>query len=154
MVRRGLASAGIPAILEPVGLDRGDGKRPDGLTLFPYRGGMCLVWDATCTDTFADSAVIQAALEPGAAACAAEARKIKHYASLTSRYKFSPIAAETSGVLGPATTTFIKELGRLITARTGDKRETEWLLQRLSVAVVRGKCIVRARHRCYSSYDH
>ena len=138
VVRRGLASAGIPAILEPVGLDRGDGKRPDGLTLFPYSAGMCLIWDATCTDTFADSAVIQAALEPGAVASAAEARKIKRYASLSSRYKFSPIAVETSGVLGPVTTTFIKELGRLITARTGDRRETEWLLQRLSIAVVRG----------------
>ena len=138
VVRRGLVSAGIPAILEPVGLDRGDGKRPDGLTLFPYSGGMCLIWDATCTDTFADSALIQAALEPGAAASAAEARKIRHYSSLSSRYKFTPVAAETSGVLGPATSGFIKELGRLITARTGDRRETEWLLQRLSIAIVRG----------------
>ena len=138
VVRRGLVSAGIPAILEPVGLDRGDGKRPDGLTLFPYSGGMCLIWDATCTDTFADSAVIQAALEPGAAASAAEARKVRRYASLSSRYKFVPIAVETSGVLGPATSGFVKDLGRLLTAHTGDRRETEWLLQRLSIAVVRG----------------
>ncbi|KAF0288994.1 Ubiquitin carboxyl-terminal hydrolase 2 [Amphibalanus amphitrite] len=138
VVRRGLASAGIPSILEPVGLDRGDGKRPDGLTLFPYSGGMCLTWDATCADTFADTVLIQTALEPGAAARAAEDRKRRHYSEISSRFKFVPIAVETSGVLGPATSKFIRELGQLITTRTGERRETEWLLQRLSIAVVRG----------------
>ena len=138
VVRRGLASAGIPAVLEPVGLDRGDGRRPDGLTLFPYSGGMCLTWDATCTDTFADSVLIQSALEPGVAARNAEVRKQRHYSEISSRYKFVPIAVETSGVLGPATSKFIRELGQLITARTGERRETEWLRQRLSMALVRG----------------
>ena len=28
--------AGFPSQLEPVGLDRGDGKRPDCITLFPF----------------------------------------------------------------------------------------------------------------------
>ena len=93
VVRRGLASAGIPSVLEPVGLDRGDGKRPDGLTLFPYSGGMCLTWDATCTDTFADTMLIQTALEPGAAARAAEERKRRHYSELSSRFKFVPITS-------------------------------------------------------------
>ena len=41
-------------------------------------------------------------------------------------------------MLGPATANFICELGQLITARTGERRETEWLYQRLSIAVVRG----------------
>ena len=138
VVRRGLASAGIPAILEPVCLDRGDGKRPDGLTLFPYSGGRCLTWDATCTDTFAETVLIQTALEPGAAARAAEARKRRHYSGLSCRYLFAPIAIETSGVLGPSTAKFVRELGQLITASTGERRETEWLRQRLSVALVRG----------------
>ena len=64
VVRRDLASAGIPAVLEPVGLDRGDGKRPGDLILFPYSGGMCLTWDAACTDTFADSVLVQTAFKP------------------------------------------------------------------------------------------
>ena len=55
-----------------------------------------------------------------------------------SRYKFVPIAVETSGVLGPATSKVIRELGQLITARTGERRETEWLRKRLSMALVRG----------------
>jgi hypothetical protein len=137
VVRRGLASAGIPAILEPVGLDR-DGKRPDGLTLFPYHGGQCLTWDATCSDTFADSMLIQTALQPGAAARAAETRKRRLYSEIGSRYIFTPVAIETSGVLGPDTANFISELGHRITARTGERREAAWLRQRLSIALVRG----------------
>ena len=138
VVKRGLASAGIPAILEPVGLDREDGKRPDGLTLFPYSGGKCLTWDATCTDTFAETALAQTALEPGAAARAAETRKNRHYTKLSERYIFVPVAVETSGVFGPVTAKFIRELGLLITARTGERREGEWLRQRLSIALMRG----------------
>ena len=138
VIRRGLTSAGFPSILEPVGLDRGDGRRPDGLTLFPYREGMCLTWDATCTDTYADSVLTKSALEPGTAARAAEERKRRHYSEISSRYKFAPIAVETSGVLGPATSKFVRELGQLISARTGERRETAWLHQRLSIAVVRG----------------
>ena len=42
-----LQSAGIPAQLEPAGLDRGDGNRPDDVALFPYTRGNSLVWAAT-----------------------------------------------------------------------------------------------------------
>ena len=42
VVRRALKSAGIPSIMEPVGVDRGDGKRPDGLTVFPFSNGKSL----------------------------------------------------------------------------------------------------------------
>ena len=53
-IKRGLATAGI---LEPAGLDRGDGRRPDGMTTFPYAEGKYLVWDASCVDTFSASPV-------------------------------------------------------------------------------------------------
>ena len=39
IVRRALVSANIPSVLEPSGLSRGDGKRPDGMTLIPRQGG-------------------------------------------------------------------------------------------------------------------
>ncbi|XP_073955687.1 uncharacterized protein [Choristoneura fumiferana] len=55
IVQRALRSAGVPSVLEPPGLSRTDGKRPDGLTLVPWEGGRCLVWDATCVSTFAAS---------------------------------------------------------------------------------------------------
>merc|ERR1712012_109757 len=51
LVKRALASAQVPAVREPPGLVRSDLKRPDGLTLFPWSNGRCLVWDFTCVDT-------------------------------------------------------------------------------------------------------
>ena len=138
VVKRGLVAAGIPALLEPVGLDRGDGKRPDGATVFPYFQGKCLVWDATCTDTFCNSQVVQAAIEPGSAAAAKERLKRDKYSALTDRYLFEPVAVETTGVLGPSSKVFLHRLGKRITARTGNKRETSWLFERISLAVVRG----------------
>ena len=101
VVLRSLSRAGFPAVLEPVGLDRGDGRRPDGLTVFPFREGKCLTWDVTCVDTFADTVLVQSALAPGAAARQAEERKRQRYAELSQRYIFEPIALETSGVYGP-----------------------------------------------------
>ena len=138
VVKRGLASAGIPSILEPIGLDRGDGRRPDGLTVFPFREGKCLSWDATCVDTFADSALVDCATSPGAAAIAAEDRKRRRYLDISLRYCFLPLAVETSGVVGPAFSTFLSDLGRRISTSTGDPRETAWLFQRVSIAVIRG----------------
>ena len=42
LIDRALRKADIPAIKEPTGLDRTDGKRPDGLTLVPWQSGRCL----------------------------------------------------------------------------------------------------------------
>jgi hypothetical protein len=150
VIKRGLASAGIPSVLEPVGLDRGDGRRPDGLTVFPFTEGRSLIWDATCSDTFASSALIESATTPGAAARAAEDRKRRRYAELAQRYNFVPLAVETSGVLGPACASFLQDLGRRISASSGEPRETAWLRQRISLAIVRGNALA-IRSTCSSS---
>ena len=44
IVHRSLASIGRPSVLEPVGMTREDGRRPDGMTLFPWHSGKPLVW--------------------------------------------------------------------------------------------------------------
>ena len=141
IIRRALNTAGFHSILEPVGLDRGDGKRPDGLTVFPFQSGKSLVWDATCTDTFSPSAIMSSACEPGSAARAAEDRKISKYSALSSRLIFQPIAVETSGVIGPQTLSFLKGLGKKICKETGDPRDSHRLFQRISLAVLRGNCM-------------
>ncbi|KAJ8712724.1 hypothetical protein PYW08_008028 [Mythimna loreyi] len=51
IIRRALVTAGVPAVLETNGLARDDGKRPDGMTIMPWKLGRPLVWDATCVDT-------------------------------------------------------------------------------------------------------
>ena len=94
------------SMLEPSGLDRGDGKRPDGITVYPYSRDRCLIWDATCVNTFASSKQIRAALAAGSVADAAEARKIAKYAELGRRFIFQSVAAETSGAMGKSTNQF------------------------------------------------
>ena len=54
-LRRALVSGGVPSILEPVGVCRADAKRPDGMTLIPWKGGRSLLWDFTSCDTLAQS---------------------------------------------------------------------------------------------------
>ena len=144
IIKRALTSAGIPCHLEPRGLDRGDGRQPDGVTIFPFRQGRPLTWDATCSDTYAPTNINHCALEAGHAANAAEARKVQKYQALTDRYLFQPVSVETSGVLGGSTRTFLKEVGRRMAAETGDPREGAWLLQRISLAIARGnaQCVV------------
>ena len=42
LVWRALGKVNIPSVKEPSGLSRSDGKRPDGLTLIPWKNGMCV----------------------------------------------------------------------------------------------------------------
>ena len=49
--------AEIPALKEPSGLLRTDGKRSDGVTLLPWKQGKCATWDVTVSDTLAHSYV-------------------------------------------------------------------------------------------------
>ena len=97
---------------------------------------MC--WDATCWDSFSTSAINEAAHTAGAIATRAEKAKITKYAALQDRYRFVPIAFETTGVVGKETDSFISELGRRMSGSTGNRREVEWLRQRLSIAIIRG----------------
>jgi len=138
IVKRGLSAAHIPSRLEPTGLSRSDGKRPDGVTVAPWKSGCLLVWDATCPDTFAQSYRAHATLEPGKVAAVAEDRKSEKYRGLPSGHIFSPVAIESLGAIGPKSLTLLRELGRRISLESGDPKSTEYLLQRLSVAVQRG----------------
>ena len=72
ILKRSLGSAQVTAVTEPAGLSRSDGKRPDGLTLFPWSMGRCLVWDFTCRDTLAPSNTMLISLQAGKAAIKAE----------------------------------------------------------------------------------
>ena len=48
-------SNNIMSRMEPSGLYRSDGKRPDGVSIVPWKCGQLLVWDEKCPDTFAPS---------------------------------------------------------------------------------------------------
>ena len=140
ILHRALSSTNVPSRLEPTGLDRADGKRPDGITMVPWSNGRLLVWDATCVDTFAPSHLSMTASEVCAAANQAEQTKIKKYSYITSHayHFFAPVAFETTGVCGPRSMSFLMDLGRRIVDTTGDKSSLAYLLQKFSVAIQRG----------------
>ena len=75
IIRNTLVASHIPSELEPGGMFRGDGKRPNGVSLIPWKRGRCVVWDATVPHTLANSHVAATCLEAGAAAKKAEATK-------------------------------------------------------------------------------
>ena len=88
----------------------------------------------------------------GAAAEKAARNKEKKYAAITQSHHFVPVAVETAGSWHTESLQFVRELGRKISAATGDQRETSHLLQRLSVALQTGYALsVLATSDCNSS---
>lgn len=138
IIKRAFISSGTPAIREPLGCSRSDGKRPDGQTLVPWKDGKCLVWDFTCVDTLAQSYLNQTSKKSGSAASVAEVRKISKYQNLEQTYLFVPIAIETLGTWGTAAKKIISLLGHKISTACFDARSTTFLKQRISVAIQRG----------------
>lgn len=120
---------------------RSDGKRPDGVTIIPWSRGLCLAWDVTVPDTFAASYEHLTSQNAGAAAERAAHNKENKYAAISLTHHFVPVAVETAGSWHTESLEFVKELGRKISAATGDKRETSHLLQRLSVALQFGNSL-------------
>ena len=68
----------------------------------------------------------------------AEDRKAEKYCGLPASHSFTPVAIETLGAIGPRSMLFLRDLGRRIALESGEPRSTDYLLQRLSVAVQRG----------------
>ena len=138
VIKRALQKAGLSSVLEPPGLDTGDGSRPDGIKVFLYSGGRSLVWDCTCVDTFARVHLNRSAMEAGTAANSAEESKRRKYAALAEAHQFEPIAVETMEVYGKSTAVILRAIGRRLVEATGDNREVNWFCQNLAIVIQRG----------------
>ena len=132
IVRRVLIRANISSVLEPSGLSRGDGKRPNGMTLIPWQGGKRVTWDVTVTDAIADSYLHLSAACAGSAAEGAASRKEIKHAALDHSYTFIPLAFETYGSINNKGIKFLQELGCRLRTISDDPRESAFLLQRIS----------------------
>ena len=108
IIAREFASAGVPAMKEPTGLSRSDGRHPDGLTLLPWHTGKPLSWDVTVAAKYAD---------------------------LPASYLFQPVALETLGPINDSAVDFLSELGSRIGTASCKIRERQFLFQRLSVTI-------------------
>ena len=133
-----MATADVPAVLEPLGLSNKNNERPDGMSIFPWKQGKTLVWDYTCSDTMAWSHTNITSQEAGRSADQAEKNKLAKYDYLTRNYIFTPVAAETMGSWGKLGLQFIQELGARIKDITGEKDSTSYLFQTLGMAIQRG----------------
>ena len=108
------------------------------MTLIPWRQGKSLLWDFTCTDTFAPSYISNTSSQVGFAAELAEKKKQTKYQHLQPSFIFYPVAIETSGVWGQHGLSLIKSIGQKIASITGEPRSTSYLIQRISISIQRG----------------
>ena len=128
----------MPNQREPPGFVMGGMKRPDGMSLIPWKNGKYLAWDITCNDTLATTYVTITSVTAGGLANWSEDRKLEHYKDLGDRYIMTPIAIETMGSWGQISLEFIKELGARLTRVNKDGRSTSYLFQALSMTTQRG----------------
>ena len=126
------------AVLEPVGVCRDDGKRPDGMSLIPWRRGLPLLWDFTCSDTLVPSHLATCVHGAGRLADSSEAHKRRKYSSLTATFHFSPVSLETLGAWGSSARELIKIIGSRVMERIGDVHATRFLIQQVSLDIQHG----------------
>ena len=127
-------------MLEPMGLFRSDGRRPDGITVIPWSRGKALVWDVTCHDSFAPSNLPFSSTKAGAVADRAASSKCRLYEELCLSYCFVPIAIESTGVFGRDAAMFFRDLANRSRTQTGDSQAYLKLCQQISVTVQRFNC--------------
>lgn len=139
IIHRTMSSANIPSTLEPKGLFRDDGKKLDGMTLAPWEKGACLVWDATCVDTLADSYIKSTTNKAGSAAETAAKRKLNKYKAIREKnFLIVPFAVETLGSWGKDAILFADKLGDMLNSVSGEARSKEFFKKNISLAIQRG----------------
>ena len=137
ILKLGLSSAQIPARLEPIGLNHNNKERTDGFTLIPWANGRFLTWDATCRDTLAPSYIDLTCTVAGKLAERAAKEKRTFYKELLEHcdHIFVAFAIETFGPICAEGKKFIVDIGKKIEEISGEKRSTQFLFQRISIAL-------------------
>ena len=137
-IMSGLQKAGLSSVLEPPGLDREDGFRPDGITVFTLSRGGELVWDCTCFEKFAGVHLNCTAMEADSAANCSKKRKRRTFAGLVEAHQFESIAVEKLGVNGVFTRVILRAIGHRLVEVTREPTEANWFHQNLAIAIQRG----------------
>ena len=111
----------------------------DRMELHSFHGGAgkYVAWDVTNVHTCAASYVQRTSLVAGGAAELAATRKQAKYSGLPASHIFVPIAFESLGPINRSGFEFITEVGRRMSAISGEPLETKHLFQRLSICTQR-----------------
>ena len=101
-----------------------------------------MAWDVTVATTLADSYHRASSATAAAAAEMAASRKEVKYSDLPASISFQPIAVETLGPISESAVNFLRELGRMISNKFHEERQTAYLFHRLSVTVQRYNAVL------------
>ena len=132
--KQSLTSANIPSVLEPQGLSRSDGKRPDETTITLWAQGCPLILDATCWNTMAASNIHIAMSDPGPVADMAMRRKRETFRKTSHNHHFVPATVETMISCEEDTIAFLHQVATRIQAISKDPLEYLKLCQTLLFA--------------------
>ena len=148
-VRDMFNAAGHPSIMEPRGLALSDDRRPDGVTVSAFEGGLSAAWDATVTHTCAPSHIRTALLGAGALADQRSERKLTKYRDLSDKYDIRPFAVETLGAMSKSARHLTDTLARMASDFSHFKNARSIFYRRIGVAVQAGnaRAIVEAHSR-------
>jgi hypothetical protein len=80
-------------------------------------------------------------MEAGAVAERAALHKTNKYRDLRRNYTFCAVAIETMGPISEDGVKFLEDLGRRLSAVSGDPRESAFLFQRISILIQRCNAI-------------
>ena len=114
----------------------------DDSTFVLWSAGKCVLWDVTIADSMAPSYAAISSVSVGLVVIQSSARKFAKYSELAISHIFVIIAKESVGPICAEALTFLSELGHRMPVVTGDKRETTFFFQRLSIAIQRFNCIL------------
>ena len=100
---------------------------------FLGRLAKCIAWDVTAPDTLTRSYVAETSQSAGAAAESAARKKATKYGDITRSHIFVPVAVESLGPINSSGVDFLSTLGKRLSDKSGDPRETSFLFQRISI---------------------
>ena len=100
-----------------------------------------MAWDVTVSDTYAESHLADTATTAGSAADKAASNKVAKYRQIANSHIFVPVAIESAGTWNHQAVELVQELGRRMTAVTGDTRQATYLFQQMSVALQRDNAV-------------
>jgi hypothetical protein len=116
---------------------REDGKRPDGITLIPWKRGRTLVWDVTCVDTLAATHLDNCSRKSGSAAPSTEKLRHSKYYRIKESHIFVAFALETFGPWIPDGKNLFKDMCKLLLEKSGVFESPYYFQQRISVIIQR-----------------